>query len=105
LIVLEWALGLFAFLPCWLFIRGKTARRTSAISQNGIDTQIGEQRGNVPWRKVTLVKDTGDVVLIGRTNGNYFSVPDRAFSGDENRSEFLAEIERLRKQDLEQKAQ
>jgi hypothetical protein len=105
LIVLEWALGLFVFLPCWLFIRGKTARRTLAISQNGIDTQIGEQRGNIPWRKVTLVKDTGDVVLIGRTNGNYFCVPDRAFSGNENRSEFLAEIKRLRQREPEQKVQ
>jgi hypothetical protein len=90
LTVVAWASGYLVFLPCWLFIRGKTGKRTLTISPAGIDTQIGTQAGTIPWSKVRLVKDAGDLVLIARAGGNSFLIPDRAFSGNENRRQFLA---------------
>jgi hypothetical protein len=98
LIALGWALGLLAFLPCWLLLRGKTTTRTLTISPGGIDTQIGQQRGTIPWQSVRLIKDAGNGIFIARANGNFFCIPNRAFSGRDDRSRFLAEVQLLRQQ-------
>lgn len=76
----------------WVFIRGKTAKRTLTVSRDGISTEIGRLKGQVPWGKVRLVTDTPEFVLIARTNGNAFFIPHRAFTGTEHRGRFLTEI-------------
>jgi len=86
------AVGFLAFVSLSVLLRGKTARRTLRVSRDGISTKIGRLKGQVPWGKVKLVKDTPGFVLIARTNGNAFFIPNRAFSGTEHRSRFLAQI-------------
>jgi YcxB-like protein len=80
------------FIPLWTSIRGKTATRTLTVSADGISTKIGELEGQVPWNKIKVITDTPQFVLIGRTNGNAFFIPNRAFSGPEHRLRFLTEI-------------
>jgi hypothetical protein len=85
-----WALGFFIFMPIWIFIRGKTAKRTLTVSSNGISTEIGRLKGQIPWGKVSVIEDCSQFVLIARTNGNAFFIPDRAFLGPEQRAAFVA---------------
>jgi hypothetical protein len=99
-ISLGWAVGLFAFKPLWMYIRGKTAKRTLTISPDGIYTEIGKIRGQVPWRKIKMVASADQYVLITRHGGNSFFIPERAFSGPVNRDQFLTEIDRLMKTKL-----
>jgi hypothetical protein len=54
-----WLVGAFAFMPMWLFLRGKTSERTLTVSPDGISTQIGSLKGQVPWSKVRLAADAG----------------------------------------------
>jgi hypothetical protein len=86
------AIGYLVFIPIWVALRGKTATRTLTVSPDGISTEIGRLRGHVPWDKVRVVTDTPRFVLIARTNGNAFFIPDRAFTSLEHRSQFLTEI-------------
>jgi hypothetical protein len=87
-----WAVGLFVFLPLWIFIRGKTTKRTLTISQDGISTEIGRYKGQIPWNKISIVTEAPRFILIARTNGNAFFIPGRAFSGVEHRQHFLTEM-------------
>jgi len=80
-----------------VFLRGKTAKRTLTISRDGIYTEIGRIKANVSWNQVRSVAGTPNFVLIVRTNGNSFFVPDRAFSGAVDRALFLSEIESWRR--------
>lgn len=93
LIAVAYALGVVAFMPLWLFIRAKTAKRTLTVSQDGIETEIGKIRGRVPWRKVKLVYRAGKCVIIARLGGNSFFIPDRAFTDPAHRDHFLADID------------
>ena len=93
---LAWAIGLFLFMPFWLFVRGKTSERTLSVSEAGILTQIGKLNGEIPWKSVSLVDDGGDFILICRIGGNAFFIPNRAFARGEQREAFLQEIRRLR---------
>ena len=86
--------GVFVFMPCWLFIRGKTDERTMTVSPEGISTEIGALKGHVPWSKVKLVNDTNGHVLIFGANGNAFFVPTRAFRGLDQQAEFMQQINR-----------
>jgi len=86
------AVGLFIFIPLWIFIRAKTTKRTMTVSREGISTEIGKYKGQVPWNKISIVTETPRFVLIARTNGNAFFIPDRAFSGAEHRQHFVTEI-------------
>jgi hypothetical protein len=97
LIAIAWAIGFLVFMPLWLFIRGKTAKRTLTISPDGIYTEIGKIRARVPWRKIHLVIPAEQYILIARPGGNSFFVPIRAFSGLEQRDQFLGEISRWMK--------
>jgi|GEM_PF-1853633 len=92
LIAIAWGLGWIAFIPVWVTIRGKTAKRTLTVSSDGISTEIGRIKGQVAWAKVSAVADTPTFILIARTNGNAFFIPNRAFSAPEQRSEFLAKL-------------
>jgi hypothetical protein len=89
-----WAVGTLFFVPLWLFISGKTGKRTLTISSDGISTQIGRLRGQVPWNKVRVVTETPQFVLIVGTTGNAFFIPHRAFAGLEHQGHFVAEIKR-----------
>ncbi len=93
LIAAAWALGLIAFMPLWMFVRAKTAKRILTVSLDGIDTEIGKIHGHVPWRKVKLVYRAGKCVIIARSGGNSFFIPDRAFTGPAHRDQFLADID------------
>ena len=97
LVAVAWALGALAFLPLWLFIRGKTEKRTLTISPDGIRTEIGKIRAQVSWDKIKLVTNAGQFILIAKRGGNSFFIPVRAFSSLNNRDLFLAEIERWKK--------
>jgi len=96
-VAVAWAVGIFAFMPLWLFIRGKTGKRTLTISPDGIYTEIGKIRAQVPWHKIKLVTDAGQFILIAKLGGNSFFIPVRAFSGLDNRDQFLTEIGRWMK--------
>lgn len=87
-----YAVGFIVFIAMWVFIRGKTAKRTLTVSGAGISTEIGRLRGQIPWEKVEVITDTPQFVLIARTNGNALVIPNRAFSGPEHRSQFLSKI-------------
>lgn len=86
------AIGFLVFVSFWVFIRGKTARRTLTVSRDGTSTEIGRLKGQVPWGQIKLITDTPEFVLIARTNGNAFFIPHRAFTGMEDRNRFLTEI-------------
>jgi hypothetical protein len=95
-VALEITVAVFCFLPLWVFIRGKTAERTLAVTEDGISTRIGSLSGQVPWAKVKTVTDAGAYVLVIGTTGNAFFIPERAFSGPDHKAEFLSEIQTLR---------
>lgn len=90
LIAAACGLGWIIFIPVWVSVRGKTAKRTLTVSSDGISTHIGRINGQIPWVKVRTVADTRAFVLIARTNGNAFFIPNRAFPTPEQRNEFLA---------------
>jgi len=96
-IACAWSVGAFLFMPVWLFIRAKTAQRILVTSSEGIDTQIGKLRVQVPWQKIAAITDAGRYVLLTRRNGNSLFVPDRAFSTTAQRDEFLGELRRWTK--------
>ncbi len=79
-------------MPLWLYIRGKTDERTLTVSPDGISTEIGSLRGQIPWSKVKLVNDTSSHVLIVGATGNAFLIPARAFQDSYQRSQFLMQI-------------
>lgn len=78
LIAVAWMLGAFAFMPVWLYIRGKTDERTLTVSEEGISTEIGSHKGQVPWSKVKLIADAGQHLLVVGRGGNAFFIPNRA---------------------------
>ncbi len=92
IVAVAWMTGAFAFLPIWLFLRGKTSERTLTVSPDGISTQIGSLKGDVPWNKVKLVADAGNHVLIVGVTGNSFFIPGRAFQGPEQKTQFIKQI-------------
>jgi len=94
---LEWTFGFFCFMLVWIFIRAKTDERTLSVSESGISTTIGRLGGRVQWNKIKTISDMGRYVLIARTAGNAFFIPNRAFTGPDHRAEFIAQI-RLWKQ-------
>lgn len=87
-----WGAGYLVFLSAWVTIRGKTSKRTLSVSPDGIATEIGLIKAQIPWGKVKSVSDASKFVLIARTNGNAFFIPNRAFSSPERRSQFLVKI-------------
>jgi hypothetical protein len=96
IVAFAWMLGAFTFMPLWLFLRGKTSERTLTVSQDGISTQIGSMKGEIPWSKVKLVADADEHVLIVGATGNAFFIPGRAFQGAEQKCEFVEQIKAWR---------
>lgn len=89
-----WAIGAFLFIPVGVFIFGKTSKRTLTISPDGISTEIGRLRAEVPWKKVRVVTETPQFVLIVGASGNAFFIPRRAFTGPDHQAYFVAEMNR-----------
>jgi hypothetical protein len=79
------------FLPMLLFIRAKTAKRSLTISPEGISTEIGSIKGNIPWKKVKIISLNHDSILIARTGGNAFFIPARAFSSPGHQTSFFSQ--------------
>ena len=94
LVSIAWSLGMFFFVIAMVFVRGKTEARTLSVSEEGISTHIGAIDAQLPWTKVKEVKDSGSYILIVGRTGNSFFVPARAFHGPEERTQFLADVER-----------
>ena len=89
--------GAFVFMPLWLFIRGKTDERMLTISPEGIATEIGSLKGQLPWSKIKLVTETSrHHVLIVGASGNAFFIPSRAFEAPGQQAEFMTQISRWR---------
>ena len=93
----EWTLFTLCILPAGIYVRGKTDERTLTVADEGITTVIGSLKGKIPWNQVRLISDVGEYVLIARTSGNAFFIPNRAFSGPKMRRQFIDEAERLRR--------
>ena len=83
--------GFMAFLPIFLFIRGKTSKRSLTVSPAGIATEIGSIKANVPWKKVRVISQGRDFILIAGTSGNAFFIPARAFSSPEHQNSFFTQ--------------
>ena len=77
-------IGLVLF-PMWKF---KPQVRTLRVDEYGIETEIGQLSGSVPWNDVADVREEGDNLVIQRRNLNAFIVPARAFPTDKAQSEF-----------------
>ena len=69
----------------------------SAESPQGISTEIGSRKGEVPWGKVRLVENAGRHVLIVGATGNAFLIPGRAFGGPEQQAQFVQEVNSFQK--------
>lgn len=80
------------FIAFWVFIRAKTAQRTLTISHDGISTEIGRLKGEIPWNSVAVVQETPQFVLVSGTTGNAFFIPRRAFSGIEHQRGFVTAL-------------
>jgi YcxB-like protein len=83
---------ILALLPIALFLTAKTDRRTLAISPAGISTSIGKRSAHIPWSSVKIVRNAGTFILVARTNGNAFFIPDRAFANPDDRARFLEQM-------------
>jgi hypothetical protein len=77
-------------LPVMLFIRGKTATRSLTVSPEGITTEIGRLKAQLPWSKIKIIQSTADSILISGATGNAFFIPTRAFASPEQKEEFVA---------------
>ena len=95
-VALAWTAGAIVFKPLWLFIRAKTGERTLTVSPEGIATEIGRLKGEVPWSKVKLVTGMRRNVLIVGVTGSAFYIPSRAFSGPDQQALFMAQVNRWR---------
>jgi hypothetical protein len=94
-IVLAIALAFLFLLPVMLFIRGKTSNRSFTVSPEGISTEIGKIRAQIPWEKIKVISVTDRHILIARGNGNAFFIPNRAFSSPEHGTEFVRMLQLL----------
>lgn len=97
LLTLAWALAAFAVVPLWLLVRGKTSVRTITTSSEGISTKIGSLTGQIPWKKVKLIEDKRQHVLIMSASGNAFFIPARAFAQPEQKTQFVTHADTWRK--------
>jgi hypothetical protein len=83
-------------LVAWLFftiypqLNFKPQERVLTIDPSGIRTTIGKLRGSRSWREIKAIENRGGLVyLIVAKTLNAFVVPQRAFKGPEQQSQFL----------------
>jgi hypothetical protein len=95
-LLILWTIGTFCLLLLVLFATAKTAQRTMDFSEGGISTTIGKLRGHVGWGKIADVKDAGPHVLVMGRSGNAFFIPNRAFSGPDEKAQFVSDVREWR---------
>ena len=88
-----WTAVVLALLPLYPQLRFKSQLRRLTIDQDGIHTTIGTLRGDIPWRRVASIATVRDRTYVIGRNLNCFIIPERAFSGAEQRSEFVHSAE------------
>jgi hypothetical protein len=88
-----WTVAALAFLPHYPQLTFKSQLRRLTIDPVGIHTTIGALRGDIPWRRVASITTVGDRTYVIGKNLNSFIIPERAFSGVEQRSEFIRSAE------------
>lgn len=93
-IAIAWAVGFFVCITLWKFVRGETGKCRLVVGRDGITTLTGELRVRVPWGKIRRVIDTSQFVLIVRSNRRALLIPNRAFSGADQRAAFLVEVKK-----------
>ncbi len=91
------ALLLILLFTALLMITAKTQKRILSITPEDIETKIGSKEGKIPWEAVASVTASNDLVVITGKNANAFTIPPQAFTGKEQRDDFI----RLAKQYLE----
>jgi hypothetical protein len=84
------AVGFLLFMPVMLFIRAKTSKRSLTVLPEGITTEIGSCKAQIPWKKVKIISATDRYVLVSRASGNAFFIPSRAFSTSGQQAEFVS---------------
>ena len=92
LIGLMQGIACLAFIPFWLFLRAKTTMRSLTTSPEGISTQIGSMNVRIPWQKVKVISETPRFVLVSRSNGNAFYIPNRAFTDPDQKTRFVDQL-------------
>jgi hypothetical protein len=96
LVAFAWLMSMFCLLVAMVFVRGKTGERTLSVNEEGLSTEIGSIKAQLPWKKIKDVRDAGRYILIVGLTGNAFFIPFRAFDGSDQRNQFLSEIDRWR---------
>jgi hypothetical protein len=82
--------GFLVVFPLILSLLGKTSKRSLTISPDGISTKIGSISGQIGWGNISLISEIADYILIARTGGNAFFIPNRAFMSPEEKAQFVA---------------
>jgi hypothetical protein len=85
--------GCTLLLPLWPQIKFKPQVRTLEVNQEGYSTSIGRQQGVRRWSEVRRVHDNGETVVLTIRQGAML-IPRRAFAGDPDRVQFVADIKR-----------
>lgn len=67
----------------------KPKERMLSVTENGIYTEIGKEKGQIRWNEVSNIEEASHAILITRRkSGNAFIVPDRAFQSAKERELF-----------------
>ena len=77
------------FLPVYPLLRFKPEKRMLSISPAGISTTIGRLSGEIPWTQVARIASVAQCTYVVGKNGNSFSIPNGAFSSEQDRTTFL----------------
>ena len=83
-------IGFFIAFPQLAF---KPQVRTLTVSEDGIQTNIGNKSGSVKWNEIRSIEDTNDLKIMVRRNQNAFLIPQRAFQSEKKRCTFLEAIQ------------
>ena len=86
---LVYAIGATLLLPVISFVTAKTQKRSMSIDQQGIETQIGSKKGEIPWTAIAKVTESNDRIVITGKNANAFTIPASAFLNKEKQTEFF----------------
>lgn len=84
-----YTIGLILAIPAFSFITAKTNKRILSINPECIETKIGSMEGKILWKAVDSITTTQDRIMITGKNANAFSIPASAFTGAEQRQQFI----------------
>jgi len=76
----------------WMFRRRvKKDERVLTVSDEGIWTKIASMEQKYSWSQIAEFYSDDTAIVLIRKNGNFFSVPLRAFKDEKERSLFIAQ--------------